>query len=70
MGKRSDIGKKFMILFMVILILGGAFMVEAAIGDCKIDGDCGPGTQCCLFGGETGFCCDPNFTPPDEALNH
>ncbi|GLJ53441.1 hypothetical protein SUGI_1139750 [Cryptomeria japonica] len=64
MGNRSDIGKTFTTLFMVILILGGAFMVEAQ--DCKTDSDCaGPYPRCCdrLSGG---FCCDPYLVPPDE----
>ncbi|GLJ53438.1 hypothetical protein SUGI_1139620 [Cryptomeria japonica] len=69
MGNRSDIGMKFATLFMVILILGGAFMVEANYGDCKTDDDCTGIYPRCCDSVHDGFCCDPTFIPPDE-LNH
>ncbi|GLJ53433.1 hypothetical protein SUGI_1139500 [Cryptomeria japonica] len=66
MANRSDIGKKFTILFMVILIVGGAFMVEADDVDCHSDDDCGPVyPRCCPYAENKGFCCDPDFSPPD-----
>ncbi|GLJ53448.1 hypothetical protein SUGI_1139950 [Cryptomeria japonica] len=74
MGNKSDDSRKFMIVFMVLLIVGGTIMVEA-IGitcNCKTDDDCGGAGACCFPGtcGDQGFCCDPNpFVPPDELTN-
>lgn len=58
MANKSDIGKKFMVLFMVVLILGGRIMVEASRSDCKTDADCNG----CCDADNCGYCCDDN--PP------
>ncbi|GLJ53446.1 hypothetical protein SUGI_1139930 [Cryptomeria japonica] len=74
MAKRSDSEMKFVVLFMVVVIVGGTIMADAQglSCNCATDDDC-PASVCCMPGtcdGNRGFCCDPNpFVPPDELTN-